>query len=370
VTDALTVLNKLATGPQVAIERAAGELRAGRPILIDTPAGLRIAAALDGVSPSVFAALRELGGRLALSGRRALALGLNGDYPVSVLLTQHTLESALTLATGIQSELGNWLAGDETASAAIGLCKHALLLPAALIAQVPENEAANLVRVKLEDLTPPTGDRDYDLEIVSEAEVPLTGNVQTRFVVLRGGSAPRDQVAIVIGKPDPTKPVPVRMHSACLTGDLFGSLRCDCGDQLRNAVARLNAAGGGVLLYLDQEGRGIGIGNKMRAYALQDEGFDTIDADRLLGFGADERRYDYAAAMLNTLGFRRIVLLTNNPAKIEALNRAGIQVTERQPLTGMVTAQNLHYLHTKARRANHMLDELLELAEPAAEPGG
>jgi GTP cyclohydrolase II len=360
----------LAAGPQVAIERAAGELRAGRPILIETAAGLTIAAALDGVSPSVFAALRELGGVLILSERRALALGLTGDHPISVSMTGQTPESALTLATGAQSELNEWLAGDATASAAISLCKHALLLPAALIAPISKDVPANLVLVKLAELTPPPANRNYALEIVSEAEVPLTGNVQTRFVVLRGGPAPRDQVAIIVGKPDPTKPVPVRMHSACLTGDLFGSLRCDCGDQLRNAVARLNAAGGGVLLYLDQEGRGIGIGNKMRAYALQDEGFDTIDADRLLGFGADERRYDYAAAMLNTLGFRRIVLLTNNPAKIDALNRAGIEVTERQPLTGMVTAQNLHYLHTKARRAHHMLEELLDLAKPAAEPGG
>ncbi len=315
MTDASTILNTLAAAPQVAIERAAGELRAGRPILIESSAGLQIAAALDGVSPSVFAALRELGGVLVLSERRALALGLNGDHSISVSLEELTPESALALATGIQSELGEWLAGDATAFAAIGLCKHALLLPAAFIAPVAKDAPANLVQVKLAELTSPPADRNYDLEIVSEAEVPLTGNVQTRFVVLRGGPAPRDQVAIIVGKPDSTKPVPVRMHSACLTGDLFGSLRCDCGDQLRNAVARLNAAGGGVLLYLDQEGRGIGIGNKMRAYALQDEGFDTIDADRLLGFGADERRYDYAAAMLNTLGFCRIVLLTNNPAR-------------------------------------------------------
>jgi GTP cyclohydrolase II len=370
VTDASTVLNALAAEPQVAIERAAGELRAGRPILIETPAGLTLVAALDGISPSVFAALRALGATLALSERRALALGLKGGHPISVPLSGHSPESAQLLATGIRSELGAWQAGDDIASAAIGICKYALLLPAALVAPVSAEAPENLVRVKLDALARPATDRDYDLEIVSEAEVPLTGNVQTRFVVLRGGPAPRDQVAIIVGKPDRTKPVPVRMHSACLTGDLFGSLRCDCGDQLRNAVARLNAAGGGVLLYLDQEGRGIGIGNKMRAYALQDEGFDTIDADRLLGFGADERRYDYAAAMLTTLGFRQIVLLTNNPAKIDALNRAGIEVTERQPLTGMVTAQNLHYLHTKARRAHHMLDELLDLAEPAAEPGG
>ena len=118
-----------------------------------------------------------------------------------------------------------------------------------------------------------------------------------------------------------------------------------------------------------QEGRGIGIGNKMRAYSLQDDGFDTIDANSVLGFEADERRYDYAAAMLVKLGYRRIILLTNNPDKIEALNLAGIEVVERQSLTGVTTAENLHYLYTKAQRSNHMLGDLLALAEPIVQAG-
>jgi GTP cyclohydrolase II len=178
-------------------------------------------------------------------------------------------------------------------------------------------------------------------------------------MVFRGGPAGRDQVAVVIGHPDPSQPVLVRAHSACLTGDLFGSLRCDCGDQLQNALDRLAQAGGGVLLYLDQEGRGIGIGNKMRAYALQDDGFDTIDADAVLGFSPDERRYDYAASILHKLGYRKIVLLTNNPEKIGALTRAGIEVVDRQPLYGAVTPQNDAYLNTKHRRARHLLQDLL-----------
>jgi GTP cyclohydrolase II len=189
--------------------------------------------------------------------------------------------------------------------------------------------------------------------------VPMANGVTGRFMVFRGGPAARDQVAVVVGDPDPAKPVLVRAHSACLTGDLFGSLRCDCGDQLDNALARLAEEGGGVLLYLDQEGRGIGIGNKMRAYALQDDGFDTIDADAVLGFSADERRYEYAASILHKLGYRKVILLTNNPEKIGGLTRAGIEVVGRQPLFGAVTAQNNGYLRTKEKRAQHMLQDLL-----------
>jgi GTP cyclohydrolase II len=156
----------------------------------------------------------------------------------------------------------------------------------------------------------------------------------------------------------------VRVHSACLTGDLFGSLKCDCGDQLHGAMDRLASEGGGVLLYLDQEGRGIGIGNKMRAYALQQDGLDTIDADAALGFSADERSFKCAAAMLLTLGFRKIVLLTNNPEKVGALTRAGLDVVGRRPLFGCVTPQNRHYLQVKADRSHHALGALLK--PPAA----
>jgi GTP cyclohydrolase II len=209
-------------------------------------------------------------------------------------------------------------------------------------------------------------DRDrHSLEIVSRARVPLAGDIETTFVVFRAEPGLRDQVAIVVGEPDPDTAVALRLHSACLTGDLFGSLRCDCGDQLRQSVRRLAAEGGGILLYLDQEGRGTGIRNKMRAYALQDEGFDTIDADALLGYGADERRYELAAGMLLRLGFRRVHLLTNNPDKVAALRRAGIDVEGRQPLNGMVTPENRRYLSTKARRAGHLLDELLSLPRQA-----
>jgi GTP cyclohydrolase II len=152
----------------------------------------------------------------------------------------------------------------------------------------------------------------------------------------------------------------VRLHSACLTGDLFGSLRCDCGEQLRASVERIAADGGGVLLYLAQEGRGIGLANKLRAYELQDGGADTVEADASLGFADDERRFDVAVQMLLDLGLRRIRLLTNNPAKIAAIEAGGIEIADREELYGALNEHNERYLRAKADRSGHLLGEWLE----------
>ena len=176
-------------------------------------------------------------------------------------------------------------------------------------------------------------------------------------------------VAVIVGKPDLPEPVPVRLHSACLTGDVFGSRRCDCGDQLRLAIERLDEEGGGIILYLEQEGRGLGLANKMRAYPLQDAGLDTLDANTTLGFDDDERDYGIAARMLQMLGCTRVELLTNNPAKLDGLADAGIEIVGRKPLHGPINADNRRYMTAKAMRAGHKLDHLLAaLAE--TEPVG
>ncbi len=206
----------------------------------------------------------------------------------------------------------------------------------------------------------------HSLEIAGEAKVPLQGGLSTRFVVFRdavgGGSA-----AVIVGQPDFSKPVPVRLHSACLTGDVFGSSRCDCGDQLRIALKRLNEEGGGVILYLEQEGRGLGLANKMRAYALQDAGLDTVDANTTLGFDDDERDYGIAARMLQKLGCTSIYLMTNNPAKLDGLKGLGIEIVGRKPLHAPINAHNRRYMTAKAMRAGHKLDHLI--AAIAAEAG-
>ncbi len=348
---------------QVAVDRALVELRAGRPILLDGAQGQVMLAAVDALSPSVFEAIAadpEIDIALALSKARARAIGLPVDGGVSIDIGGLDHAAICRLAGPSDAEPPEaWAPAEAMALMGIELCKHALLLPAVLVAKMGRSVVPPVHRLTLEQAQSALGRTRHRLEIVSRAVVPLAGDVEASFVVFRGGSLLRDQIAIVFGDPDPDGPVLVRLHSACLTGDLFGSLRCDCGDQLRKAVARLSEAGGGVLLYLDQEGRGTGIRNKMRAYALQDAGLDTIDADAMLGYDADERRYDIAASMLLQLGYRQIRLLTNNPDKIAALGRAGIDVTEVQPLTGLVTRENRRYLSTKAKRAGHALEELL-----------
>ena len=172
------------------------------------------------------------------------------------------------------------------------------------------------------------------------------------FRPLDGGS---EHLALVIGTVDRTAPVLTRVHSQCLTGDLLGSLRCDCGDQLRGAIQEINAAGGGILLYLAQEGRNIGLLNKLRAYALQDGGLDTIDANLALGFEADERVYQPAAEMLRQLGVTAVRLMTNNPEKVAQLQACGITVSDRVAHVFPSNQHNEVYLRTKAARAGHYL---------------
>ncbi len=178
-------------------------------------------------------------------------------------------------------------------------------------------------------------------------------------MVFREKDSDFEHVAVIVGNPDfnGKEPVRVRLHSSCLTGDLFGSLRCDCGDQLRGTVQRLAKDGGGIVLYLSQEGRGIGIANKLRAYRRQDAGLDTLDANHALGFRMDERHFEVAAAMLKSLGCTHINLLTNNPAKIAALRDAGIDVVEREGVKGGVNAHNQRYLLTKMKRGGHLFDQ-------------
>lgn len=250
--------------------------------------------------------------------------------------------------------------------AAVALLKRALLIPAALTAPINEASIRRLVEdrtaldVTADEIEDCVGASAGRLHHVSEADVPLEVAATTRFILFREPDGLREHLALQIGDPaDWPDAVPVRLHSACLTGDLFGSLRCDCGEQLRNGVARIADAGGGVLLYLAQEGRGIGLANKLRAYALQDTGADTIDADGTLGFSPDERHYRVAVDMLEHLGVKRISLLTNNPRKLAAIEAGGIEVSDREAVYGRLNAHNERYLRAKADRSGHLLEEWL-----------
>ena len=280
------------------------------------------------------------------------------------------LEACRTMAYGTVTgdEYGD-LALDPPSRAdraAVALLKRALLIPAALTAPIAEAEIQRLVEnrtaldVSVDEVDACVKTSAGRLHHVSEADVPLEVADKTRFILFREPDGLREHLALQIGDPaEWPDAVPVRLHSACLTGDLFGSLRCDCGEQLRNGVASIADAGGGVLLYLAQEGRGIGLANKLRAYALQNAGADTIDADGTLGFSPDERHYRVAVDMLEHLGVKRIRLLTNNPRKLAAIEAGGIQVVDREAVYGRLNAHNERYLRAKADRSGHLLEEWL-----------
>ena len=291
----------------------------------------------------------------------------------------------------------------QLARSALALAREARLAPAVVCYKISSEQAHDLLDAGLMHVDPAqvqafVATRPIQLEQVSDAPVPLASAwaadreaaargdgtqpvgavggdaaqsggfagradgdhaIDSRFVVFREKDSDFEHVAVIVGNPDfnGKEPVRVRLHSSCLTGDLFGSLRCDCGDQLRGTVQRLAKDGGGIVLYLSQEGRGIGIANKLRAYRRQDAGMDTLDANHALGFRMDERHFEVAAAMLKSLGCTHINLLTNNPAKIAALRDAGIDVVEREGVKGGVNAHNQRYLLTKMKRGGHLFDQ-------------
>ena len=310
--------------------------------------------------------------RVVLTRRRAVALGLAPREDLSGAMTISVSPEMPAAVIRNLAEPGASLGAEppgfgpaavvarDGALAAVALAKLAALLPAALVLRVGPAEAALLMRRG--DLAAIEASAVFKrdaaaagLTRVAEARVPLAEAENARLIAFRPGDGGVEHLAIVIGTPDPAAAVLVRLHSECFTGDLLASLRCDCGDQLRGGIAAIAREGGGVLLYLAQEGRGIGLVNKLRAYQLQDSGFDTLDANEQLGFDADERVYLPAAEMLRQLGFGTIRLLTNNPDKVAALQRYGIRVAERVAHVFAANGHNERYLRTKATRSGHIL---------------
>jgi len=355
---------------RVLVKRGLAEFRSNRPVIFSSQDGkFHIALPVDRLDAARMLAFEHLCApakpRLVVTARRARSLGIEASGPTALALPEiGGAEAILSLVEDANSGETAEVDGPagSSAAAAIELAKITQCLPALLMAEV-EPATSTMIEPPLvtvaSDAVMKFGRADlHSLEIASEAKVPLQGGIATRFVVFRdsigGGS-----VAIIVGEPDLSKPVPVRLHSACLTGDVFGSSRCDCGDQLRLATKRLNEEGGGIVLYLEQEGRGLGLANKMRAYALQDEGLDTVDANTTLGFDDDERDYGIAARMLQQLGCNRVYLMTNNPAKLDGLSGLGIEVVGRKPLHAPINAHNRRYMTAKAMRAGHKLDHLI-----------
>ena len=372
-----TVVSSL-FGPrqQVGVNRGVAEFNARRPVLISGRRDLLLALPVEGLDAQRLAEFVVLCApavpRLVVTKRRALALGFNASSPVAMGLDgAFDVVTIFALVTDIKiNRPVDAVAAGPAAAAAIELVKLSHGLPAVLVADVEMGSAItsdrNIVTVDAAAVADFRDDMVQSLTIASRASVPLNSGARADFVIFRdamGGT----QAAIIVGDPDFAKPVLVRLHSACLTGDVFGSRRCDCGDQLQLALKRLEeTSGGGIVLYLAQEGRGLGLANKMRTYQMQDDGLDTVDANTTLGFDDDERGYGVAARMLQMLGCHSVVLLTNNPAKLNGLARSSIEIAGRMPLEAPINADNRRYLTAKAARAGHQLNHLLaSLAEPS-----
>jgi GTP cyclohydrolase II len=301
--------------------------------------------------------------KLLISGQRAAALALanlrDAADPARPVLIERAewlgTDSALALADpGRDLDRGPVgplkpvaCAAPDSCAAALTLARTAGLLPALWVVE-PVDAA---VTVSAQEIAGEAG--IPHVELVARAKLPLDGMPQTQIAAFRASDDGQEHVALLVGAFG-GKPPLVRLHSECLTGDVFGSLKCDCGPQLREALRIIGEVGGGVLLYLRQEGRGIGLANKLRAYALQERGLDTVEANLRLGFGDDERDYAHAAAMLRALGIEEVRLLTNNPAKVAGLEAAGIEVVERVAHHMPANPHNADYLATKRKKSGHL----------------
>jgi GTP cyclohydrolase II len=356
------------------VHRAIADLRRGTPVLLlgASPAVVLPAESAGARGLAELAALAAGPPCLLLAPVRAAALlrrPIAPAGPIVAFRTAGLLEPAILrgLADPTAAQLlldpPELAAVPPLAPAALALVKLARLLPASLAAPVGRNvaeraAALGLLAVNADDVLAYPDALAASLRVVAEASVPLAATADARVIAFRGTDAGIEHLAIVVGDPAHTpqgSPAPlVRLHSECFTGDLLGSLRCDCGPQLHTALDRIAADGSGVLLYLAQEGRGIGLASKLRAYALQDRGLDTVDANRALGWQADERNFLVAATMLDQLGLNRVRLLTNNPDKLAALAACGIEIESREELIIPPNGVNDHYLATKARRFGHL----------------
>jgi len=364
----------------VFVDRALSELRCGRVVRLNGGRRSWLIVALECCPAGTLEELRRLSAgqlELVLSEERAEALGLDQGKggPVALRLPSHWTREWLHQLAATPVDPGKQpaeasgldaLVASSGAETGLTMVKLAHLVPAVLVWELRGAAATevskqvalgDILAVTLPQVAAYVEATASKLIRVGEARVPLSDSEQTRFVVFRAASSGIDHVAIIIGEIDSQTPVLVRLHSACLTGDLFGSLRCDCGEQLRTSVQAIADAGGGIILYLAQEGRSIGLTNKLRAYWLQDRGFDTLDANNQLGFKDDERRYEVAAEILKLLDIERVTLMTNNPAKINALESSGITIESRRGVPATINPHNERYMTVRAEKIGHILDD-------------
>ncbi len=359
----------------LAVDRAAAELRRGLPVIVVPARGkASLVAAAELANAALLQTMARWAGEMPLAllthhRAKTLKIRLYTEDVVAVPLPSEEPERAARMLADPTRDMrdpmmGPWHAERKplsgSAMAAVKLAKIAELLPAVLEAPIDTKVAARLVKreslmsVKASDILQHDARANVMLSTVARARLPLADAPDTRVLAFRPADGGREHLALIVGAPEPPGPVLVRLHSECLTGDLLGSLKCDCGDQLRGAIASIGKAGAGILLYLAQEGRGIGLINKLKAYELQDQGFDTIEANQRLGFEADEREFQAAAEMLKYLGFTSVRLMTNNPDKVAAMERFGIEIAETVAHRFPANPHNEAYLATKKEKAGHI----------------
>lgn len=353
------------TAPRAAA-RAIDALRRGWPVRIAAANGALRVMAIEGADAVTLAQFDpDARADLLISAARAQTLKLanqrdaaDPEMPVQIArvpwidgdVAMAIADPVRDLASPLKGPFrARALAAPLAAAAALRLARLAGILPAFFVS---DTDGAVDAEVSAADIA--AYDDATRLQIATRARLPVAASEEAEIIAFRSPEEPREHVALIVGKRDASPPV-VRLHSECLTGDALGSLKCDCGPQLHEALHRIADAPWGVLLYLRQEGRGIGLINKLRAYALQDQGFDTVDANVRLGFAIDARDFSVAARMLDLLGIPAVRLLTNNPAKVAGLEAAGISVTERLPLSIESNPHNDRYLATKRDRTGHQL---------------
>ncbi|MDG1709195.1 MAG: GTP cyclohydrolase II [Emcibacteraceae bacterium] len=356
------------------IERAASELRRGSFVVLNDGKISNLLCSAELITDQKLDHIKALSGQdplIGLTYNRANILKISprsGDVAL-VNMSDHMNSGIISSMADPADDLMNVMQGPFSVAdvmptkihdAGIKLNKIAKLLPAAVFSLPLDNAEKiasehGLLIADVDGILSYTLTDALSLNIVTSAKVPLEGSEDATMVAFRPDDGGTEHFAILIGNPAQDKPVLTRIHSECFTGDLLGSLKCDCGDQMRGAIKYMADAGGGILLYLAQEGRGIGLINKLRAYHLQDQGFDTVDANERLGFLSDERIFEPAAEMLKKMGYTDVRLLTNNPLKVEGLKSCAIKVTERVEHKFPSNNHNDLYLKTKKKRSGHLL---------------
>jgi GTP cyclohydrolase II len=385
-----TADNTLPTGQQLNVRRRADDLRAGVPVII-TAKNEQNGSFDDGLLfiPSetlsdplfnLFYDLNKATPFIILSPTRAetLHIATKGDAAVLIKIpynepgnnwgareVRHLGDPVEDLDHPFRGPFNKVTLSNPNhktlTTTALSLAKEARLLPAGLALELSHEdiaavqEAIGVLSIPVDAIMDQRSKAKGCLSMVSHAKVPLLDAEETSVYMFRPSDGGAEHLAIIIGEIDYDTPVLTRLHSECFTGDLLGSLKCDCGDQLKGAIEALNKNGGGVLLYLAQEGRGIGLPAKLKAYALQDQGFDTVDANLRLGFGVDERIYGPALSMLKYLNIKEVRLMTNNPKKVEGLSGEDIKVVERVAHHFPTNQHNEQYLDTKKTRTGHLL---------------